>query len=163
MASNVPVTICNPPQEPAITGRFIFLAGSIEMGSAEDWQAKMIDTLSARATEPITILNPRRAEWDSSWVQDISNDQFRGQVEWELDSQDKADVIAMFFHPDTTSPISLLELGLYAKSGKMVVCCPEGYYRRGNVQIVCRRHGVPLVENMEELVESALKKLEAKL
>ncbi|KAJ6545564.1 hypothetical protein B0H19DRAFT_1167988 [Mycena capillaripes] len=56
---------------------------------------------------------------------------FKEQVDWELDSQDRADFIAMFFHPYTKAPVSLLELGLYAPSGKMVVCCPEGFYRPG--------------------------------
>jgi hypothetical protein len=55
----------------------------------------------------------------------------------------------------------LLELGLYAPSGKMVVCCPEGFYRRGNVQIVCDRFGIELVDTMEQLMERVIKKLES--
>ena len=50
------------------------------------------------------------------------------------------------------SPISLLEFGLHARSGKMVVFCPEGFWRKGNVDIVCERYGIPQVEEMEELV-----------
>lgn len=54
--------------------------------------------------------------------------------------------------PTTKAPITLLELGLFATSGKLVVCCPEGYFRKGNVDIVCRRHGIPQVETLEGLV-----------
>ncbi|KAJ7777049.1 hypothetical protein B0H16DRAFT_1301744 [Mycena metata] len=145
------------PEHVTVHRKSIFLAGSIEMGSVEDWQTRLTAKLSHL---PITIMNPRRDAWDGSWEQDISNPMFKQQVDWELDSQDRADVIALFFHPDTKAPISLLELGLYAASGKMIVCCPPGFYRRGNVQIVCDRFGVELVDTMEELTERVIKKLE---
>jgi Nucleoside 2-deoxyribosyltransferase like len=105
---------------------------------------------------PITILNPRRADWDSSWVEDISNPPFREQVEWELNALAAADIIAMYFDNDTKAPISLMELGLHVKSGKMIVCCPQGYWKRGNVQIVCARFGVRVVETLGELVEGVV-------
>ena len=93
-------------------------------------------------------------------MQEISNPQFREHVEWELDYLDRADVIAMFFDKNGISPISLLELGLYALSRKMVVCCPKGYWRRGNVQIICNRFGIQLVENLEEFIGETRKMLE---
>ena len=60
-------------------GTKIFLAGSIEMGTAEDWQSKVIKELE---TYKGYIFNPRRDDWDSSWVQDINNSQFFEQVTW---------------------------------------------------------------------------------
>jgi hypothetical protein len=48
----------------------------------------------------------------------------------------------------------LLELGLFARSGKVVACCPEGFWRRGNVEVVCRRYGVPVVSDLAELVQA---------
>ena len=81
-------------------------------------------------------------------------------MEWELDTQEAADVIAMYFDPATKAPISLLELGLFASSGKMIVCCPEGFWKRGNVQIVCARFGIELVGTLEELVASVMRKFE---
>ncbi|KAJ7267241.1 hypothetical protein C8J57DRAFT_1327100 [Mycena rebaudengoi] len=169
MAASTPVDASAPPQERLarifkapqhveMNGRSIFLAGSIEMGKAEDWQTALTNKL---AHLPITIMNPRRVAWDGDWVQDISNPHFKEQVDWELDCQDRADVIALFFHPDTKAPISLLELGLYAASKKMVVCCPEGFYRRGNVQIVCARYGLDLVETLDQLAERVIAKLTA--
>lgn len=133
----------------------VFLAGSIEMGTAEPWQNEVAEALSEK---DIMILNPRRDDWDASWVQRIDNPEFYTQVNWELDAQDAADVIALYFEPSTKSPISLLELGLYAASGKLIVCCPEGFWRKGNVDIVCQRYGIPVYTNITDFVNAIKKK-----
>lgn len=136
---------------------WVFLAGSIEMGAAEDWQSRVADSLQAL---PGTILNPRRDDWDSSWKQDIADLQFRQQVEWELAAMEVADKVLMHFCPSTKSPITLLELGLNAnKPDRLVVSCPEGFWRRGNVQIICAKHVILLCESLDEALgalESAL-------
>lgn len=144
-------TMIEPPTPlPPKAERRVFLAGSIEMGKAEDWQARVG---AALADVPgLLVLNPRRREWDASWRQAIDEPKFRGQVEWELDGLDSADLIAFYFAPDTKAPISLLELGLYARAGRAIVCCPEGYWRKGNVDIVCARHGVDQVADLDALV-----------
>lgn len=63
-------------------------------------------------------------------------------------------LIVMNFVPDTISPISLLELGRYATSGKMHVVCPQGYFRKGNVEVICDRDKIPLYESLDQLKES---------
>ena len=136
----------------------IFLAGSIEMGLAEDWQSMIEKELDGHN---LTIYNPRRDSWDSSWVQSIHNEEFREQVEWVLDHLDKSDVIVMYFDENTKSPISLLELGLYASSGKMIVYCPEGFWRKGNVDIVAQRYDITQVNSFNELL-IALKSVSSK-
>lgn len=128
----------------------VFLAGSIELGQAEHWQKKVIDALSDK---PIRFLNPRRDDWDSSWSQDINNEQFVEQVIWELSSLEMAQIVIMYFDPNTKSPISLLELGLHAKEQKLVVLCPEGFWRKGNVDVVCEYYGINQVDTFEELIE----------
>ena len=142
------------------SGVSVFLAGSIEMGKAKEWQN---DFTNAVEHLPITVLNPRRDNWDPTWEQRESNEQFRTQVTWELVAQEKADVIAMFLQPGTNSPISLLELGLFAHSGKLIVCCPEDFYRRGNVEITCKRYGIRLITREEDFFPEVIKVLEAKL
>ncbi|MDB5313116.1 MAG: hypothetical protein JWO38_7318 [Gemmataceae bacterium] len=129
----------------------VFLAGSIEMGEAEDWQTHVGHGLRDL---DVVILNPRRDEWDASWVQSIDNPPFREQVGWELEGLERASVVAMYFAPLTKAPVTLLELGLVARSGKLVVCCPDGFWRRGNVEVVCARYGVPLVGELAELVRA---------
>ena len=88
-------------------GPTVFLAGSIEMGQAEDWQSQVGQALSDL---DIIVLNPRRDEWDATWMQSFSNPQFRQQVEWELTGLEHASIIAMYFARSTKAPITLLEL-----------------------------------------------------
>jgi hypothetical protein len=137
--------------------RVLFLAGSIDMGAADDWQAELA---SALADRDLVILNPRRDDWDPSWRQSIDEPQFRGQVEWELDALDRADVIAMWFAPGTKAPITLLELGLHARGGKLVVGCPDGYWRKGNVEVVCARHAIPLTTDWPSFLAAVTRALD---
>lgn len=140
------------PNSIAGTARRVFLAGSIEMGKAVDWQKQFLD-----ATKDIdyTALNPRRADWDSSWEQAITHPQFHQQVTWELDGIDSAAVVVFYFDPATMSPITLMELGMVAARNwqPAIVCCPPGYWRKGNVDIVCQRAGITVVDTLEELIE----------
>src|SRR5882672_7521943 len=132
---------------PGTLPKRIFLAGSIEMGNAENWQERVASALSD--VPNLMILNPRRDDWDNSWVQSIADARFREQVEWEIVAQEMADKILMYFAPDTKAPITLLELGLFARSGKLIVCCPDGFWRKGNVEVVCRHYGVQLLGALE--------------
>ena len=140
------------PNEVILDNEFvnIFLAGSIELGLAEKWQEKVIAALSDKR---IRFLNPRREDWDSSWKQDIDNDNFVEQVMWELTSLEMAHIIIMYFDPNTKSPISLLELGLHAKEQKLIVLCPEGFWRKGNVDVVCEYYNINQVDTFDELIE----------
>jgi hypothetical protein len=128
----------------------IFLAGSIELGLADEWQDRVVKALSDK---PIRFLNPRRDAWDSSWAQTKDNPKFVEQVEWELSALESSHVIIMVIDPKTLSPITLLELGLHAKEQKLVVLCPEGFWRKGNVDVVCEYYGINQVNTFEELIE----------
>jgi len=141
-----------PPAVWKISGgeKTVFLAGSIEMGVADDWQSRLIARLADQPN--VVALNPRREDWDSSWRQSIDDPKFREQVEWELDGLERADVIAMWFDPNTKAPITLLELGLFARSNKVIVGCPDGYWRKGNIEVVCARFGCKLVNDWESFV-----------
>ena len=131
----------------------VFLAGSIEMGSAENWQLKVEEVLSEhKLKDDITIFNPRRDDWDSSWFQEEKNDQFNHQVNWEMDHLEKAKIIFMYFSPNTKSPITLLELGLHVDKRHIIVCCPDGYWRKGNVDIVCTRYSIPRYNNIDDAI-----------
>ena len=68
----------------------------------------------------------------------------------------EASIIFMYFSKDTKSPISLLELGLNASCKRMVVCCPDGFYRKGNVEIVCSRFSIPLYNTLETAIGSLI-------
>jgi nucleoside 2-deoxyribosyltransferase len=86
---------------------------------------------------------------DSSGVQDSTpGTQFHTQVSWELDRISESDIVVFYFDPNTQSPITLLELGHCLGEGKrVIVCCPDGYFRKGNVVITCKRHEVAVINN----------------
>lgn len=106
-----------------------------------------------------TLYNPRRNNWDSSWEQREYNDEFNKQVNWELDNLYNCDIIFMYFSPNTKSPISLLEFGMFYGIKNMIVVCPDGYWRKGNIEIVCSRYNVPLYNTFEEGVGALKTKL----
>lgn len=134
----------------------IFLAGSIEMGAAENWQDRLtreLEELPLEIKDRLVIVNPRRDDWDTSWVQSIHNPQFREQVIWELESMEQCTMVAMYFDPNTKSPITLLELGLMAGIRKpMIVCCPDGYWRQGNVEITSKRYSVRYTHSRDQFI-----------
>ena len=149
-------TIHKPPIRPQVTTPSVILYGAIQPDPTKDWQTSLSASLSEL---PIAILNPRRDDWDSSWVEDISYPKFKEQVDWEMDYAQVADVIVFYFAPEAMTPVTLLELGLYARTGKAVVCCPEGFYKRGNVQIVCQRYEIELLGSLMELEKSVRTRL----
>jgi hypothetical protein len=137
----------------------IFLAGSIEMGVAEDWQKKLELKL---ADMPVTVFNPRRDNWDSTWNQRESNQEFNNQVNWEINHLLEADVVFMYFAGNTKSPITLLELGLLARSKKLVIFCPDEFWRKGNVEIVSSRYNIPIFDDVDEAIGCLMTKLKTK-
>ena len=147
---NHQMQLITAPEALDIQHRSVFLAGSIEQDVAERWQDRVITALS---NLDVTIFNPRRKEWDASWVQSIDNHNFHEQVSWELSALEKADIVIVYFDKNTKSPITLMELGLYANTDKSVlVCCPDGFWRKGNVDIVCQRYNVPQCDSLELMI-----------
>lgn len=130
----------------------VFLSGSIEMGVAEQWQERVVKMLRDTGW---TILNPRRDDWDSTWEQNLKDYRFVEQVQWELQGLETCERAIVYFSSETKAPITLLELGLLAQidSKKIIVVCPQGFYRKGNVDVVCDRYRILQVENLEKACE----------
>lgn len=135
------------------TSPTIFLGGSIEMGKAIDWQSKVANDLEQFN---VTLLNPRRKDWDSSWKQDPDFAPFKEQVTWELNAIKMCDIVIINFCSGTMSPISLLELGIVLSSAgalyRPFVCCPKDFYRYGNVKITCDMYNVKVYDNLDDLI-----------
>lgn len=127
----------------------IFLAGAIDQGQAEDWQQKVARSLDDL---DILVLNPRRDDWDDTWEQKADNPQFREQVEWELQAQEDADMVIFVFTKDSKAPITFLEMGLFGPRKDALVCAEEGFYRQGNLDIVCERYKIPIYHSLDELI-----------
>jgi hypothetical protein len=145
-----------PKPVPQTTQKRVFLAGSIDKKSHIDWQTRVAMALE---NENILLLNPTRHSWDMSWKLSADDPQFSEQVGWELEQLEQADLVVINMLPESQSPISLLEFGLHAKSGKIVVCCPEGFWKKGNVDMVCRHYHVNQVNNLDELITYIKQKL----
>lgn len=109
----------------------IFAGGSIEQGAAAMWQ----DDLN-RLLEPISgnIYNPRRDNWDASLEQRISNPQFLEQLEWEYLAMELASKLFFYFDPNTKSPT--------VDPDDMTVVCPDGFWRKGNVEFICNKFDI---------------------
>ena len=135
----------------------LFLGGSIEQGTAVDWQTRV--TKICEATNDMFILNPRRSPWPHGADEVLMSE----QINWELDALEKCDAAFMYFVPGTKSPISLLEMGMFAGANRtgcvvnrMVVCCPTGFWRKTNVDITARRYGIPVYEDFDEALQAAI-------
>ena len=149
--------IVKPPQPVSWDHeRSVFLAGTIDNGTGVNWQSQVEQSLSDL---DVMILNPRRDEWDASWQQSIDNPMFRQQVEWELSGLENASHILMYFVAHSQSPITLLEFGLHARSGKLIIVCEPQFWRRGNIEVVAHRYEIPLYEDLE----TGLKQLRSSL
>lgn len=126
----------------------IFLAGTIDMGNSRDWQAEIHDRFSEMNGRYI-LFNPRQENWDATRPGEMDY-----QVKWELDHLEDADMIIMYILGTSKSPISLLEMGLHAKSGKMYVICEKDFYRYDNVRITCDYYEVPLYNDLESFLDT---------
>lgn len=138
-----------------------FLGGSIEQGSAVDWQAIVATEL---ASYDVELLNPRREHWDSTWRQDPTpGTSFYGQVDWELEGQEYADFCIYVFDANTMSPITLLELGLFVRTKQVFVCCPKAFWRYGNVKMTFDRYALPgssFTEDLDLMLQSLKERLD---
>lgn len=149
--------IIKPPLNLSIDNNFIsiFLAGTIGLNSEyEDWQFAACNKLMRY---DVNIYNPRRDKWIGSSEQNISNVHLKNQINWELEHLENCDFILMNLLGDSKSPISLLELGMYAKSGKLIIACPKDFYRYGNIQVVCERYNITLYDNFGTLLDNFIK------
>ncbi|KAH7075960.1 hypothetical protein BKA63DRAFT_566003 [Paraphoma chrysanthemicola] len=147
-----------PPLQPQVTRPSVIFYGGMQ--PEPSWQTKLASSL---ADLPTDILDPRRDDWDSSWVEDISFPKFKEQVEWEMDGAKIADIIVFYFPPGALTPVALLELGMHAASNKAIVCCPDGFYKKGNVQMVCLRYGIDLLGTLDELSDRVRARLSEKV
>lgn len=127
-------------------GFSVFLAGSV---AGDDWRSDLVKRLGD--TE-IIFLDPRSADY-SNMDHTAKDPMFRAQVHWETDGLEQADVIVLYFNHDSEAPISLLEFGLFAGSGRMIVHCPNGYKHKGYVDILCNRYGVKQVNSLGEIAD----------
>ena len=125
----------------------VFLAGTIDNGDSLNWQDKVIIELINLGVS-CEVYNPRREHWNPN----ATKDELEKQIKWEQDHLDRANMIVMVLLDDSKSPISLLELGLYAKENKLIVFCTPNFYRFDNVRMTCKKYNIELVQDLNPLI-----------
>ena len=124
----------------------IFLAGTIDDGKSTDWQGEIVKYFEDNHKyKDLIIYNPRRYDFPEH----PKEEDVRAQIRWEQERLDIADHIVMVFKDGSKSPITLLEMGLYAKSDKLTVFCSENYWRYWNVSETARKYHFPLYEDTD--------------
>ena len=147
------MNVFRPPEYcKSIYPRSVFLAGTIDLGNSENWQQTAEELLANRN---INVFNPRRPNWDWNTPQRIDCETFYEQVKWEQDHLHKADYIIFNFLRDSKSPITMLEFGtmIVTKPKQCIVICPEGFWRKGNIDIMCELYDVKQVNTLEEAIQ----------
>lgn len=125
----------------------VFLAGTIDMGNSRDWQSSMLEYFAAKDGRYL-LFNPRQDSWNAE-----AEGEMDYQVNWELRHLEEADIIIMYIIGTSKSPVTLLEMGLHARSRKLIVACEKDYYRYDNVRITCGFYGIPLYNSLDQLLE----------
>jgi nucleoside 2-deoxyribosyltransferase len=144
----------------ASVGHSFFLAGSVSRHSTANWREYV---MTAFADTDFVFYNPERSDWDENWKETVSDKKFAAQVQWEMDAMEKADTIIINFLPGSPSAVTMMEMGLFAASGKLMVCCPDDFWKCGNVQMVCQKFQVPFFRTMDGLIDSIKNRITNKM
>lgn len=111
------------------------------VGITTDWRRQLIEKLSRL---PVTVFDLQRG-YDQQKCS-------AGIGWWQLEQTKKeADVVVLHLEPGLPCPIGLVELGLYAQSGKLVVYCPGGVINSRRVIDIYSKYGAPLANSLDEL------------
>lgn len=139
--------MAEPSADEVMQGHYetIFLAGTIDMGNSVDWQGRLVEIFSSNEGRYI-LYNPRRDSFTATL------EEMEYQVNWELEHLEKSQIIVMNILGSSKSPVTLLEMGLFMKSGKLLVACEPEYYRHDNVRITCAKYNVPLYDSLSTLM-----------
>jgi len=133
--------VITAPDNTDVPGFKLYLAGAIDMGAAEDWQAEVIQRLDG--LPGLVLINPRRARFTPDTLDE--------QIKWELDAMERADLILMWLPDTAKAPVSLFEAGLYWNSGKLLLGAGPKFYRRRNLELTNRR---PLESTLDGLLHA---------
>ena len=129
----------------------VFFSSTAEINSFLPWQNLILKEL---IDEEIVCFNPFRNAWDLAWEEvDDYEDKYKNQVLWELQALDQANLIVMYFCSNVKAPVSLLEFGLQAKSGKLLICCAKDFWRKKFIDVVCKQYGISQACSLEEVVD----------
>ena len=118
----------------------VFLAGTFASWNWQKWICA-----NFQFDDPgVLLLNPRRPDVDMSKTPSTE------QILWTLAAMEEADIVFMHLEPKCLSHISLLEMGLWMRSGKLIVSCGPGFDRFATVLVTARLYGCPCLETIDK-------------
>jgi len=136
----------------------IALAGSdsYEPSGAYDWQRKFAEGL-VQLSDPnsgtglimyknmkFAVLNCKSANPPANFSLDINNQEAVDKISSNLDFCAVADGIFLNFLKKSESLMPVFQFGYLAKTGRLVVRCPDEYKYHALVSVICQREQIPL-------------------
>lgn len=162
-----------PSTEKPLHASTLFLTGPTDV----PWRKELIQLLEQQLTdnpvsltaESITIFDPVQDTWDSTWKARQSalefqtvNTRFREQRAWEVNHQEAATLIVIFFDKRVLTEFDVHRLASILKSGKAVIGCHTGFCQQADVEYLCSEFEVPLEDTIVGLAERVLAELEGR-
>ncbi len=126
---------------------YTFLAGSIDYKLITNWRKQVINILG----KDNNFFDPTNKNHDT-----LSKKEMKNHIEWELGALLLSDKIILNLLPHSLSPISLVELGLYVDSGKLIVICPKEFYKSEYVYTLCQKYNTPVFEDITQALSKSL-------
>lgn len=126
----------------------------------EQWYADLIKAFEKR---PVTLLDPRIKISEYSkpdWKYEYRNASFQHFESWKFAALHSADVVLFYFSNLNPSPMSLLDLGSIAESDNVFVCYDKDYKFVANLEYVCERYGIPMINNTSTFLKVIIKKVD---
>ncbi len=120
---------------------YTFLAGSMDYKLTAQWREEVMHVLG----KDTHFFDPTNKKHDT-----LTKKEMKNHIQWELDALLLSDSILLNFLPYALSPISLVELGLYVDSGKLIVICPKEFYKSEYVYTLCENYNTPIFENLTQ-------------
>lgn len=132
------------PTEDKLT---FFLAGSTN----SQWRTELVERLHDL---DVVVYDPYVENWDEEvGEEDINNEKWVNQTRWEHLTIISADHRIFYFRGGTLAPITLLEMGLYAKKGDLVYVADD-YEKKAYIHYYMGRvQGLVVVESIKSLAE----------
>jgi len=124
---------------------YIFLAGSMNTTVDNNWRQDVVNQLDS----VYHFYDPTNNNHDK-----LNDSQMKEHIKWELDALKMADKIILNFLPNAQSPISLVELGLYMSTSKLIVICPKEFHQSRYVHVLCKQYCTPYFHNMNDALST---------
>ncbi len=120
----------------------VFLGGS---AGNEDWRTQLMNALREG---PFVFLNPNRVSPQSNPIE------LAEQVKWELNALAVSDISVMCFDDTSISPLAFLEIGLQARSRKLIIYCPADAWVKTVLEVASQKYNFKLVNSIDDMINS---------